>query len=114
MKFDDLECRLFNSTNWNTDRDIPWQQQQQQQRQQQQQPQQQQLQQQQMTRLVKLIMGSSSEKLRSHAPVARSPFAGCSVCLWTHCLFPSCLFPGCLSSDIGFITTECEENDCTE
>ena len=91
-RFDTSECRpsnlTFNSTIWNTDREIPRQQQQQQQRQQQQQPQQQQLQQQQMTRLVKLIMGSSSEKLRSHAPVARSPFAGCSVCLWTHCLFP--------------------------
>ena len=34
-----------------------------------------------LTPLVKLSMGSSPAKLRSNAPVARSPFACCSVCL---------------------------------
>ena len=35
-------------------------------------------------------------------------------CLFTRCLFTGCLFTGCLSSDIGFIITECEEDDCPE
>ena len=54
-----------------------------------------------LTPLVKLSMGSSPEKLRSNAPIARSPFACCFVCLFTRCLFTRCLFPGCLSSVIG-------------
>ena len=47
------------------------------------------------------------------ASFACSPVA-CSPVACSRCLFDRCLFSGCLSSDLGFITTKCEEDDCAE
>ena len=47
------------------------------------------------------------------ASFACSPVA-CSPVACSRCLFNRCLFSGCLSSDLGFITTKCEEDECAE